>query len=62
MLFGNMYSYFVFKGKSDITDEGRTKLFTALSAAGLAGSLCLLFLRKPRSTASDNELMNINVE
>ncbi|GFO25557.1 unc93-like protein mfsd11 [Plakobranchus ocellatus] len=61
LLFGNMYSYFVFKGEDVIEPEARTKLFIVLSAAGLAGSLCLLFLRKPRSIDPDN-LINLNVD
>ncbi|RUS80840.1 hypothetical protein EGW08_011395, partial [Elysia chlorotica] len=59
MLFGNMYSYFVFQGQSEISDSSRTKLFIALSAAGLLGCVCLLFLRKPRAPESENS-MNVN--
>ncbi|CAG5127832.1 unnamed protein product [Candidula unifasciata] len=59
LLFGNLYCYFVFKGQSTITDTERTNLFLALSAAGLAGSLCLLALRRPRIVSSDDAL-NLN--
>lgn len=59
LLIGNLYSYFIFQGKTDITDSERTKLFIALSAAGLAGSLSLLLLRKPRITDSE-DLLSLN--
>jgi len=48
LLWGNLYEYFVFQGKTEISDAQRTSLFIALSAAGLAGSLCLLFLRNKK--------------
>ncbi|CAL1528818.1 unnamed protein product, partial [Lymnaea stagnalis] len=54
LLFGNLYSYFIFQGQTVITDVERTKLFIALSAAGFAGCLCLLLLRKPRVDDADN--------
>ncbi|KAK6187596.1 hypothetical protein SNE40_005589 [Patella caerulea] len=59
LLFGNMYSYFVFKGKSHISSSDRTDLFIGLSAAALAGILTLLLLRKKRNTDSEN-LVNLN--
>lgn len=58
LLFGNMYSYFVLKGSSDITAEERTKLYTALSGAAAAGILCMLLLRKKRSTDGE-DLVNM---
>lgn len=58
LLFGNAYSYFVLKGAQVISSDERTKLFIGLSGAGLLGSLCLLFLRKRRSSDPDN--INLN--
>ncbi|KAK7002887.1 UNC93-like protein MFSD11 [Biomphalaria glabrata] len=60
LLFGNLYSYFVFQGKTEITDSERFKLFAALSAAGLAGSLCLLLLRRPRMADSSDSIGSLN--
>lgn len=59
LLFGNIYSYFVLKGSTDITDDERTKLFIGLSGAALLGVLCFLFLRKPVSTDTEN-LVNLS--
>ncbi|BFZ02855.1 hypothetical protein BsWGS_05894 [Bradybaena similaris] len=56
LLFGNLYSYFVFQGKQIITESERSKLFYVLSAAGLAGSLCLLALRKRRIAIVEDDL------
>ncbi|ESO89144.1 hypothetical protein LOTGIDRAFT_154229 [Lottia gigantea] len=46
LLFGNMYSYFVFKGSSEISADQRTNLFLGLCGAAVLGLLCLLLLRK----------------
>lgn len=59
LLFGNIYSYFVLKGSTDITDDERTKLFIGLSGAALLGVLCFLLLRKPVSTDTEN-LVNLS--
>ncbi|XP_059141605.1 UNC93-like protein MFSD11 isoform X2 [Physella acuta] len=59
LLIGNLYSYFVFQGKSEISESERTKLFAALTGAGLLGSLCLLILRRPRVDDTDN-VLNLN--
>lgn len=59
LLFGNIYSYFVLKGSTDITDAERTKLFIGLSGAALLGVLCFLLLRKPVSTDTEN-LVNLS--
>ncbi|XP_062586951.1 UNC93-like protein MFSD11 [Saccostrea cucullata] len=59
LLFGNMYSYFVLKGSTNITDSERTKLFIGLSGAALLGVLCFLILRKPISTDTEN-LVNLS--
>ena len=44
-MFGNMYSFFVFKGEEIISDSSRIHLFIGLSASSLLGCFCLLFLR-----------------
>ncbi|KAL3875933.1 hypothetical protein ACJMK2_033837 [Sinanodonta woodiana] len=54
LLFGNMYSYFVLKGTTDITSDDRTKLYAGLSGAALLGVLSLLFLRPQRPVDSVN--------
>ncbi|KAK7507828.1 hypothetical protein BaRGS_00000793 [Batillaria attramentaria] len=59
LLFGNLYSFLVFRGEATITDSARTHLFIGLSGAGLLGSLCLLFLRKRRVVDTDN-LVSLN--
>ncbi|XP_052068663.1 UNC93-like protein MFSD11 [Mytilus californianus] len=58
LLFGNIYSYFVLKGSANITSGERTKLYTALSGAAVAGTLCFLFLRNKR-TSDVNDLVNL---
>ncbi|XP_005100171.2 UNC93-like protein MFSD11 [Aplysia californica] len=60
LLFGNMYSYFVFQGATVISSEQRTKLFIALSAAGLLGCLCLLLLRKRRVEVTEENALSLN--
>ncbi|XP_071106126.1 UNC93-like protein MFSD11 [Haliotis cracherodii] len=59
LLFGNMYSYFVFKSKSEVTDIERTDLFIGLSSAALLGVLCLFLIRKKRPSDAEN-LVNLN--
>lgn len=59
LLFGNMYSYFVFKSKSEVTDIERTELFIGLSSAALLGVLCLFLIRKKRPSDAEN-LVNLN--
>ncbi|CAG2199109.1 UNC93-like protein MFSD11 [Mytilus edulis] len=58
LLFGNIYSYFVLKGSANITSGERTKLYTALSGAAVAGTLCFLVLRNKR-TSDVNDLVNL---
>lgn len=58
LLFGNIYSYFVLKGSANITSGERTKLYTALSGAAVAGTLCFLILRNKR-TSDVNDLVNL---
>ncbi|XP_041362789.1 UNC93-like protein MFSD11 [Gigantopelta aegis] len=58
LLFGNLYSYFVFKGKNTVTPHERTVLFIGLTVAVGLGIICLLFLRKKRTTDAEN-LINI---
>ncbi|KAK7113337.1 UNC93-like protein MFSD11 isoform X2 [Littorina saxatilis] len=60
LLFGNMYSYFVFRGEDTISDSSRTHLFIGLSGAGLLGILLLLFLRKKRISSSDDSIVSLN--
>ncbi|KAL8565105.1 hypothetical protein ACOMHN_005308 [Nucella lapillus] len=60
LLFGNMYSYFMFRGEDTISDSSRMHLFIGLSGAGLLGVLVLFFLRKPRPKTSDREAGVLN--
>lgn len=46
LLFGNIYSYFVLKGSTDIIDDERIKLFIGLFGVVLLGVFCFLFFRK----------------
>ncbi|KAK3512094.1 hypothetical protein QTP70_030353 [Hemibagrus guttatus] len=46
MLFGNLYVYVDWKGKSDITDKDRKTMFIALLVTSAIGTLSFLLLRK----------------
>ncbi|XP_069125412.1 UNC93-like protein MFSD11 [Argopecten irradians] len=59
LLIGNIYSYFVLKGRENIDDDERFKLFAGLSGAALVGVLLFLTLRSRRNTDSEN-LINLN--
>ncbi|XP_055046062.2 UNC93-like protein MFSD11 [Misgurnus anguillicaudatus] len=48
MLFGNLYVYFDWKGKTDISDKDRKIMFTALLVISVLGTVSFLFLRKAR--------------
>ncbi|XP_077069496.1 UNC93-like protein MFSD11 isoform X2 [Siphateles boraxobius] len=46
MLFGNLYVYFDWKGKTEISDKDRKIMFTALLVISAIGTLSFLALRK----------------
>ncbi|XP_026785699.2 UNC93-like protein MFSD11 [Pangasianodon hypophthalmus] len=46
MLFGNLYVYIDWKGKTDISDGDRKTMFIALLVTSVLGTLSFLFLRK----------------
>ncbi|ROL49482.1 UNC93-like protein MFSD11 [Anabarilius grahami] len=46
MLFGNLYVYFDWKGKTEISDKDRKIMFTALLVISALGTLSFLALRK----------------
>ncbi|TRZ04281.1 hypothetical protein DNTS_003230 [Danionella cerebrum] len=48
MLFGNLYIYFDWKGKAEISDADRKIIFAALLVISLLGTLSFLALRKVR--------------
>ncbi|XP_078456266.1 UNC93-like protein MFSD11 [Lampetra fluviatilis] len=46
MVFGNLYIYVSWKGKTHISDKDRRVLFTALTVISLVGTLVLVLVRK----------------
>ncbi|XP_066530531.1 UNC93-like protein MFSD11 [Hoplias malabaricus] len=46
MLFGNLYVYLDWKGKTEISDRDRRVMFIALLVTSVLGTLCFLILRK----------------
>ncbi|XP_038559581.1 UNC93-like protein MFSD11 [Micropterus salmoides] len=46
MLFGNLYIYFEWNGRTDIPDSSRKNIFLSLLAASVLGTLSFLVLRK----------------
>uniref|UniRef100_UPI00398F14F6 UNC93-like protein MFSD11 n=1 Tax=Pristiophorus japonicus TaxID=55135 RepID=UPI00398F14F6 len=47
LLFGNLYIYFAWKGKTHISDHNRRTVFTGLAVISLVGSVLFLLIRKP---------------
>ena len=54
LLFGNLYVYFAFGGEPIIEENTRFVLFAILTGAAVAGTLCLILLRKPPEVADLN--------
>ncbi|XP_060064212.1 UNC93-like protein MFSD11 [Ylistrum balloti] len=59
LLIGNIYSYYVLKGRENIDSSERFQLFAGLSGAALVGVLLFLTLRNRRNTDAEN-LINLN--
>ncbi|XP_058233642.1 UNC93-like protein MFSD11 isoform X2 [Hemibagrus wyckioides] len=56
MLFGNLYVYIDWKGKSDISDKDRKTMFIALLVTSAIGTLSFLFLRKSSQEEEEDVL------
>uniref|UniRef100_A0A8C2X381 UNC93-like protein MFSD11 n=1 Tax=Cyclopterus lumpus TaxID=8103 RepID=A0A8C2X381_CYCLU len=48
MLFGNLYIYFDWNGRTEISDSSRRNIFLSLLVASILGTLSFLLLRKSR--------------
>ncbi|KAF4074005.1 hypothetical protein AMELA_G00249630 [Ameiurus melas] len=57
MLFGNLYVYIDWKGKTDISDRDRKTMFIALLVTSVLGTLCFLFLCKS-SQAEEEDILS----
>ncbi|XP_034750915.1 UNC93-like protein MFSD11 [Etheostoma cragini] len=55
MLFGNLYIYFDWNGKTDISDSSRKNIFVSLLVASILGTLSFLVLRKSHH---ENEMLS----
>ncbi|XP_025087138.1 UNC93-like protein MFSD11 isoform X2 [Pomacea canaliculata] len=62
LLFGNIYSYFVFRGQDTITDDSRRLLFIGLSGASFLGSFALLLLRRKPYSLNSVRTLNVSQE
>ncbi|KAA8585297.1 UNC93-like protein MFSD11 [Etheostoma spectabile] len=55
MLFGNLYIYFDWNGKTEISDSSRKNIFLSLLVASILGTLSFLVLRKSHH---ENEMLS----
>ncbi|KAI5091609.1 UNC93-like protein MFSD11, partial [Silurus meridionalis] len=58
MLFGNLYVYIDWKGKTDISDKDRRTMFIALLVVSALGTLSFLLLRKSSQDEEEEDILS----